>query len=104
MSPKFGLVDPNNGDAVVTKDWNEIAKILLGDPNAKESDTHTVERMIAMLRKDPNYEELIAPWKKNMEKQGKEVPESSVYETLDDKQLDRILSLTKSLNSSVLIQ
>lgn len=89
MSPKFGLVDPNNGDAVVTKDWNEIAKILLGDPNAKESDTHTVEGMIAILRKDPNFEELIAPWKETMEKQGKTVP----TESLGDKQLNRIKEL-----------
>lgn len=89
MSPKFGLVDPNNGDSVVTKDWNEIAKILLGDPNAKESDTHTVEGMIAILKKDPNFEELIAPWKETMEKQGKSVP----TESLADKQLNRIKEL-----------
>ena len=89
MSPKFGLVDPNNGDAVISKDWNEIAKILLGDPNAKESDTHTVERMIAILRKDPNFEELIQPWKDSMEKQGKGMP----TESLADKHLRRIKEL-----------
>jgi hypothetical protein len=33
--------------------------------------------MLAYLKKDPNYEELIAPWKETMAKAGKEVPESS---------------------------
>lgn len=94
MSPKFGLVDPNNGDAVVTKDWNEIAKILLGDPNAKESDTHTVERMIAMIKKDPNFEELIAPWKEAMEKQGKGMP----TESLADRNHNRVVDLSRRLN------
>ena len=89
MSPKFGLVDPNNGDAVVTKDWNEIAKILLGDPNAKAADTNTVERMIAVVKKDPNFEELIGPWKDSMEKQGKGVP----TESLADRHLNRIKEL-----------
>jgi len=103
MSPKFGLVDPNQGDKVVADDWDEIAKLLLG-PSATEKDTHTVDSMLAVLKKDPNYEELIGPWKENMLKQGKEVPESKTFETLADKQLDRILSLTKTLNSSVLVQ
>ena len=90
MSPKFGLVDPNNGDAVVTKDWNEIAKILLGDPNAKESDTHTVERIIAMLRKDPNYDTLVGPFRDAMAKSGRELPESELSEDLN-----RILHLSR---------
>ena len=103
FSPKFGVVDPAQGDEVVADNWDKIAKVLLGK-TAKEPDTHTVESILAVLKKDPDYEQLIAPWKETMAKSGKEVPESSVYETLDDKQLDRILSLTKSLNSSVLIQ
>ena len=53
FSPTKGIVDPNNGDAVVADDWNEIAKILLG-PNAREADTHTVESMFAVLKGDPN--------------------------------------------------
>ena len=75
MSPKFGLVDPNKGDEVVADDWNKIAEILLG-PGATEKDTHTVESMIARLRKDPNYEELIAPFEFQLEKAGKKLPES----------------------------
>lgn len=92
FSPKFGLVDPNNGDAVVADNWDEIAKILLG-PNAKEADTHTVESMIKAIRKDPNFEELIASWKEAMEKEGKGVP----TESLGDKQLNRIKDLVGRL-------
>ena len=76
FSPTKGVVDPNNGDAVVADDWDEIAEILLG-PGAKEEDTHTVESMIAKLRGDPEFEVLIAPWLENMEKQGKGLPESA---------------------------
>ena len=76
FSPKFGVVDPNNGDAVVADDWDEIAPLLLGK-GAKESDTHTVESILARLKGDPDYEQLIAPWKETMAKAGKEVPESS---------------------------
>jgi len=101
FSPKFGVVDPNNGDAVVADNWDEIAVILLGK-GATEADTHTVESMLAKIKGDPNYEELIAPWKEAMEKEGKSVPESAGYKTLEDKQLDRILSLSGQLNSSVM--
>ena len=76
FSPTKGVVDPNNGDAVVANDWDEIAEILLG-PGAKESDTHTVESMIAKLRGDPDFDMLIAPWLENMEKMGKGLPESA---------------------------
>ena len=77
FSPVLGVVDPNNGDQVVTNDWSKgIPELLLGK-GAKEADTHTVESMLAYLKKDPNYEELIAPWKETMAKAGKEVPESS---------------------------
>jgi hypothetical protein len=78
---------------------------LLGK-GAKEADTHTVESMLAFLKKDPNYEQLIAPWKETMEKAGKQVPESKTptgYVTLEDKQLARIRELSGNmLNSSVM--
>jgi hypothetical protein len=105
FSPKFGLVDPAKGDEVVADTWDKIATMLLGK-GAKEADTHTVETMLAKLKGDPNYEELIAPWKEAMEKAGKQVPESAPtgYATLEDKQLARIKQLTGSLlNSSVMI-
>ena len=106
FSPKFGIVDPNNGDEVVSNDWNKgIPEILLGK-GAQNADTHTVESMLAKLKGDPNYDELIAPWKEAMEKAGKQVPESAPtgYATLEDKQLARIRELSGSLlNNSVMI-
>jgi len=105
FSPKFGLVDPTKGDEVIAATWDKIAPLLLGK-GAKEPDTHTVETMLAFLKKDPNYEQLIAPWKETMEKAGKEVPESKTptgYATLEDKQLARIKELSGNmLNSSVM--
>ena len=99
FSPKFGLVDPNNGDAVVADNWNDIAVVLLGK-GAKEADTHTVESMLAKIKGDPAYETLIASWKEAMEKEGKSVPESTGYKTLEDKQLERIKQLSGSLLNS----
>src|SRR6056300_157529 len=99
FSTKFGVVDPNKGDEVVADNWNDIAVILLG-PGAKEADTHTVESMLAKIKGDPNYETLIGPWKEAMEKEGKSVPESTGYTTLEDKQLARIKELSGSLLNS----
>ena len=106
MSPKFGVVDPNNGDQVVADTWDKIAVLLLGD-GAKEEDTHTVESMIAFLRaNEPNYEELIAQFEFQLEKEGKKLPEAKQtgYTTLEDKQLERIKELSGlSLNSTRMI-
>lgn len=95
FSPTKGVVDPNNGDSVVANDWDEIAEVLLGK-GAREADTHTVEQMLAKIKGDPNYEELIAPWKEHMEKQGKVVPEQS-QETLADKNHNRVVELMKAI-------
>ena len=76
FSPTKGVVDPNNGDAVVADDWEEIARILLGS-GAKEADTFSVESIIAKLRNDPDFEMLIAPWLETMKEQGKGLPEST---------------------------
>ena len=76
FSPKFGVVDPNNGDKVVADEWDKIAEILLGK-GATEKDTHTVEQMLAKIKSDPNYEELIAGIKGSFEKQGRMFPESA---------------------------
>ena len=99
MSPKFGLVDPNKGDEVVADTWDKIAEILLG-PGATEKDTHTVESMIAYIRNDPNYDELVAPFEVALEKEGKKLPESQA-QTLEDKQLGRIKELSGMLLNSV---
>jgi len=77
FSPKFGVVDPAQGDKVVANNWDEIAKILLA-PNANESDTHTVERMIELIKKDPNYDTLVGPFRDAMAKSGRELPESEL--------------------------
>jgi len=106
MSPKFGVLDPNNGDAVVADTWDKIAVLLLGQ-GATEEDTYTVESMIAFLRKnEPNYEELIAQFEYQLEKEGKKLPEAQQtgYTTLEDKQLERIRELSGlTLNSTRMI-
>ena len=106
MSPKFGLVDPNNGDQMVADTWDKIAVLLLGD-GATEEDTHTVESMIAFLRaNEPNYEELVAQFEFQLEKEGKKLPEAKQtgYTTLEDKQLDRIKELSGlTLNSTRMV-
>ena len=72
--------------------------MLLG-PGATEEDTHTVESMIAKLRNDPNYDELISQFEFQLEKAGKKLPEA--VDTLEDKQLKRIKELSGlSLNST----
>ena len=77
FSPTKGIVDPNNGDAVVANNWDEIAVILLGK-SATEADTHTVESMLAKIKGDPNYDTLVGPFKDTMAKSGKEIPESEL--------------------------
>jgi hypothetical protein len=105
FSPKFGVVDPNKGDEVVANDWDEIAKILLGN-TATEKDTRTVESILAVIKRLPEYEDLIGPARESLAKDGKELPSAneSTVESLEDKQLARIKQLTGSLlNSSVMI-
>jgi len=90
FSPKFGLQDPETNE-LVSNDWNQIAKMLLG-PNAKESDTHTVETIIAALKGDPDYDKLTAKARDDFARDGKTLPES-----LADKQLNRIKELTQRI-------
>jgi hypothetical protein len=92
FSPKFGVVDPAQGDKVIANNWNDIAEILLGK-GATEKDTHTVESMIKFIRKDPNFETLVGPWLDTMKKQGKGLPN----ESLADKHLNRIKELTQRI-------
>tara|TARA_Y100000589_G_C27043483_1_gene584160 strand:- start:18 stop:860 length:843 start_codon:yes stop_codon:yes gene_type:complete len=98
FSPKFGLVDPEKGDEVVADTWDKIAELLLGQ-GAKEQDTHTVETMIAFIRNDPNYDELVAPFEAALEKDGLKLPES--VQTLEDKHIGRIKELSGILLNSV---
>jgi hypothetical protein len=99
FSPKFGVVDPNNDDAVVADNWDEIAKILLGQ-DATARDTRTVESILEIIKSLPEYEELIAGARETFAKAGKELP----YESLAEKQLARIKQLSGSLlNNSVMV-
>jgi hypothetical protein len=99
FSPKFGVVDPNNGDAVVSANWDEIAKILLGQ-GATAKDTRTVESILEFIKELPEYEELVAGARETFAKAGKELP----YESLAEKQLARIKQLSGALlNKSVMV-
>jgi hypothetical protein len=73
FSPKFGVVDPAQGDQVVADNWNDIAAILLGT-GATEKDTRTVESMLAVIKKLPEYEELVAAARESLAKDGKTLP------------------------------
>lgn len=90
FSPKFGLQDPETNE-LVSNNWDEIAKLLLG-PNAKESDTHTVETIIAALKGNPDYDKLTAKARDDFARDGKTLPEG-----LADKQLNRIKELTSRI-------
>jgi hypothetical protein len=59
--------------------------------------------MIAFLRaNEPNYEELVAQFEFQLEKEGKKLPEA--VQTLEDKQLERIKQLSGlTLNSTRMI-
>ena len=73
FSPKFGVVDPAQGDKVLTSDWDEIAGMLLGQ-GAKANDTRTVESIIKFIIKLPNYEELVATARETFAKADKTLP------------------------------
>lgn len=91
FSPKFGVVDPNKNDEVISSDWDEIATILLGK-GATAKDTRTVESMLDFIKKLPEYEDLVAGARETFAKAGKELPKAT--ESLADKQLNRILQLS----------
>ena len=95
-SPKFGLQNAESGE-LVANDWNQIAQLLLG-PNAKEVDTRTVESIIAAIKGQPDFEELVAKAKEAFEKEGKALPES--VQTLGDKNYYRIVELINRLADS----
>jgi len=71
-----GLVDRETNQ-VITKDPNEIAKKLLGQM-ATPKDLETVESIINVIKKLPNYEELVADARETLGREGVELPESVV--------------------------
>jgi len=83
-SPKFGLVDPNDGDKLISNNWDEIAKQLLDDPNATKADVASVEKINDKIKNKPDYEALVAKAKEAFDKEGLK---------LESKELSRIKEL-----------
>jgi hypothetical protein len=74
-----GLMNRETNE-VITKDPNEIAKKLLGQ-TATPKDLADPEAIIDYVIKLPNYEELIAKARENLEKEGVELPKSGTVES-----------------------
>ena len=71
-SPTNGLVDRITNEPV-TKDPNEVAKVLLGD-GASADDMRSVETINAKIKTDPNYENLVKDAKDYFDKEGLKLP------------------------------
>jgi hypothetical protein len=67
-----GLKSRETGN-VVSRDPDEIAKILLG-PQGKASDFSSVEAVIARIKDNPEYEEMVADARENFARDGLELP------------------------------
>jgi hypothetical protein len=80
-SPKSGLVDPETNEPVAGgDDWNVIAKQLLGQ-TASVQDIRSVDSIINYIKKLPNYNELIAPARETLGRQGIELPQKEAFES-----------------------
>ena len=90
FSPKFGLVDGDTNE-VVTDDWQEIAKMLLG-PGATKQDVFDPQRIIDIISQQSDYDDLIAQAREPLEKDGITLPEN-----LDLRRIKELAGL--SLNS-----
>lgn len=74
-----GLVNRDTNE-VITKDPNEIAKKLLGQM-ASPKNLETVESIIDVIIKLPNYEELVADARESLARDGVELPKSKQIES-----------------------
>lgn len=74
FNSQTGLVDRITNKSI-SKNADEIAQYLLGD-NAKGTDLDSVETIIAKVKSDPNYAEMVGAAKDYFEKDGLELPES----------------------------
>lgn len=74
-----GLVDKEN-DQVVAITEHEIAKVLLGQMT-EESDLATVESILAVLSKLPNFESLVENAREQLETAGYTVPKAAQIES-----------------------
>ena len=78
-SYKNGLMDPTTNETI-TKDPNQMAKMLLGQM-ASAKDLTSVERIINVVKKLPNYEELVGAAKETLSKSGVELPKLEAVES-----------------------
>lgn len=74
-----GLVNRETNE-VITKDPNEIAKKLLGQM-AGPKNLDSVESILDVIMKLPNYEELVADARESLAKDGVELPKSKQIES-----------------------
>jgi hypothetical protein len=74
-----GLVNRETNE-IISKDPNEIAKKLLGQ-TATPKDLQDPEAIIDYIIKLPNYEELIAKARENLEKEGIQLPQAGTVES-----------------------
>jgi len=77
-SYKNGLIDESSGEA--TKDPNKIAKTLLGQM-ATPKHILTVEGILSVIRRLPDYDQMVAQAKETLSKKGIELPESEKIES-----------------------
>lgn len=78
-SANNGLIDRETNE-VVTKDPNQIAKILLGQ-TATGNDLNSAEQILDYIKKLPNYEELVADARETLEKDGIDLPDNKKIES-----------------------
>lgn len=74
-----GLMNRETND-IITKDPNEIAKKLLGQM-AGPKDLESVESILNVITRLPNYNELVADARETLAKDGVELPESAKLES-----------------------
>jgi hypothetical protein len=78
-SANNGLMS-GDGKELITKDQNEIAKKLLGQ-TATVKDLNDPEAIIDYIIKLPNYEELVAAARENLDREGVKLPEAGKVES-----------------------
>ncbi len=78
-SANSGLMS-GDGKDLISKDPNEIAKKLLGQM-AGPKDLASVEDIINVVKKLPNYEELVARAREDLAKDGVQLPEAAQIES-----------------------
>jgi hypothetical protein len=77
-SYKNGLIDESSGEA--TKDPNKIAKTLLGQM-ANPKHILTVEGILSVIQKLPDYDQMVAQARETLAKKGIALPESEKIES-----------------------